>query len=982
MIVKDESHIIEETLEKLLKKIKIDYWVICDTGSSDKTPEIVTSFFDKKNIKGELYIDCWKDFASNRTLALQRAHNKTDYLLVFDADDEIEGDLILPSPLTKDGYKLKIGPPHEITYERTFLVNNRKKWCFVGVLHEVILSIEPKCEIEMVNGDYYVVSGRKGARNKDPNKYYKDALILEKAFTDSIIKSKTDNNEYLYRRYCFYCANSYLDAQHYEKAIEWYKKFLQIGDWNQEKYVSCHNIFRAYSELGQRENGFYYLLESLQYDRERLECLYHLIHHYFQKGQFNIAYNMYLNVKDVYENNYLTCNFSEKLFYDTKFGDFHVPFYIILVSINLRKMQSIPKLFEIIFSKKYIHVNEKLIKNLMFMFQICVESIRDSDNSHILLLFESYILFLENNKFPVSSIMNNVVISRSLFTKTNKPNMLISTGILDRKWNYSLSIKNSLGGSETMVAFLSKYLSKYYNIYVVGEVEPEISNGVVYVSNNNLMQLIETIPFNTVIISRFIDFLELLPKIKTEHVYIWAHDTNLISNINVNEMLQKWNHRINGCICLTEWHKTLFEHQYPILINKICILNNGIDKNLFNFNCSNKIKNQFVYTSRSERGLTRLLELWPEIVKLIPDATLVISSYNNFPANENDLIIEKTISNFNNIRHYSKLNKMELYELLSKSEYWFYPCTYAETSCITAMEMMMSEVICIYYPVAGLIDTIGNYGFATDLGKELETIKTVVQLSDFQKNRIRRHAKVYSSSFDIEKKSKYWNALLHKPERMHIINLYNSKSNTLPRQHIEYLVKMKNNGINPKVIYDIGSCVGAWTNIAKQIWPDAKYILFDGFKDVEFIYQIEEYDYNIGVLSNEDDRNITWYENKIMPYGNSYYKENNDKYFPESCGKEVLSETLSTVIKRKGFPLPDLIKFDIQGCERDVILGSKDIVSHASNLIVEMQHENYNNDAPTSIDLVPVIENIGFKLITPLFCNNGPDGDYHFEKIN
>ena len=41
MIVKDESHIIEQTLENICQHFKLDYWVISDTGSSDRTPEII-----------------------------------------------------------------------------------------------------------------------------------------------------------------------------------------------------------------------------------------------------------------------------------------------------------------------------------------------------------------------------------------------------------------------------------------------------------------------------------------------------------------------------------------------------------------------------------------------------------------------------------------------------------------------------------------------------------------------------------------------------------------------------------------------------------------------------------------------------------------------------------------------------------------------------------------------------------------------------
>ena len=48
MIVKNESHIIEETLRCMVKYI--DYWVISDTGSTDNTIEVITKFFEKEKI--------------------------------------------------------------------------------------------------------------------------------------------------------------------------------------------------------------------------------------------------------------------------------------------------------------------------------------------------------------------------------------------------------------------------------------------------------------------------------------------------------------------------------------------------------------------------------------------------------------------------------------------------------------------------------------------------------------------------------------------------------------------------------------------------------------------------------------------------------------------------------------------------------------------------------------------------------------------
>ena len=76
MIVKNESKIIERCLESVSKFI--DYWVICDTGSTDKTREIIKDFFKKKNIPGELHQHVWKSFSFNRNLGLEIAKKKSE----------------------------------------------------------------------------------------------------------------------------------------------------------------------------------------------------------------------------------------------------------------------------------------------------------------------------------------------------------------------------------------------------------------------------------------------------------------------------------------------------------------------------------------------------------------------------------------------------------------------------------------------------------------------------------------------------------------------------------------------------------------------------------------------------------------------------------------------------------------------------------------------------------------------------------------
>jgi FkbM family methyltransferase len=203
----------------------------------------------------------------------------------------------------------------------------------------------------------------------------------------------------------------------------------------------------------------------------------------------------------------------------------------------------------------------------------------------------------------------------------------------------------------------------------------------------------------------------------------------------------------------------------------------------------------------------------------------------------------------------------------------------------------------------------------------------------------------------------------------------------LPRAHVDYLSHLKSNGYNPGVIYDIGSSILHWTHEAEKLWPDATIVLFDAFDPAEFLYQ--KYLYHMGVLSNVDNNHVKFYLNPLSPGGGSYYREigfGGTVYFPADQYTKKSTLTLDTVVKTKKFPLPDLIKIDVQGCEKDVIEGAQMCLQHANHLIVEMQHINYNENAPHVNITLPYIESLGWECHNPLFCNNGPDGDYGFIK--
>lgn len=267
MIVKNESHIIHESLESVYKYI--DYWVISDTGSTDGTQEIIKKFFAEKGIPGELHQDEWKGFGHNRSLALRHCDGKADYAWMMDADDRIEGSFRFPPEMDADGYVLRLGRP-EFSWWRTQVFKTESKWRYEGVLHEYPATDVKEPKLVKIEGDYFLNARTLGARNvgiTPVEKYSKDAETLEKALIDE------PNNT----RYQFYLGQSYFDSQQWEKAITAYQKRVDMGGWAEEVYYSMYRIGvsmamldRPWPEIMQQ------FLNAYNYRPTRAEPLVHI----------------------------------------------------------------------------------------------------------------------------------------------------------------------------------------------------------------------------------------------------------------------------------------------------------------------------------------------------------------------------------------------------------------------------------------------------------------------------------------------------------------------------------------------------------------------------------------------------------------------------------------------------------------------------------------------------------------------------------
>jgi FkbM family methyltransferase len=199
----------------------------------------------------------------------------------------------------------------------------------------------------------------------------------------------------------------------------------------------------------------------------------------------------------------------------------------------------------------------------------------------------------------------------------------------------------------------------------------------------------------------------------------------------------------------------------------------------------------------------------------------------------------------------------------------------------------------------------------------------------------------------------------------------------LPKESVKYLESLDS---NPKVIYDIGSCVLHWERHAKRIWKDSEIFLFEANQDVKKLYDRTNQNYHLGVLTDTDNKAVKFYKDPMNLGGNSYYKENTVHY-NETHAMHEIGMTLDTIVEQNQWPKPDLIKLDVQGAELDILKGASKCLENCKDLILECQHTEYNSGAPLVDTLINYLNSIGFELVSN-FHKETVDGDYHFRKVS
>ncbi len=274
MIVKNE----ENTIERCLDSVKdlVDEIIIVDTGSTDRTKEIVANFTDKV-----LDFEWVDDFAAARNFAFDQATQ--DYILWLDADDvfliedqtkfsELKSQLDSSYDSITMVYSLATDENSGVTssLRRNRLVKRDKHFKWIGAVHE-----------------YLEVWG---------NIFHSDIKVTHKSIDHdsdrnlNIYKKRLSNGESFSPRDLYYFANEWLDHEDYEKAIIYYKKFLETKEgWVEDNLSACGHLADCFHRLGNKEQALHYIFKSFEYDTPRAEFCCRLGYLFLNKQDYEKA---------------------------------------------------------------------------------------------------------------------------------------------------------------------------------------------------------------------------------------------------------------------------------------------------------------------------------------------------------------------------------------------------------------------------------------------------------------------------------------------------------------------------------------------------------------------------------------------------------------------------------------------------------------------------------------------------------------------
>lgn len=648
----------------------------------------------------------WHDhFGEARNLNLAQVPADYDWVIWLDSDDTVDHpEKIREVAETSEKFDC-IYVDYEYDHDtsgnvttvhmvgRLFKNNGSHHWNPKTRIHETL--VETRSVMQGMTKDFTVIHHAQEARTM--RSFERNIKLLEKQLEDE----NTDPDP----RTMYYLACTYYDAGNYDASEELIHSYLHLSGWDQERAVALTKLGKLHLLKGDRAEAKKAFAWALAEDPENPEPWVELASlevelDNYKKAAVHLEHVEKMEVhQTTLERNPMTTTFRTFLLLAECYlnmGGAHLDKAAKYAKKALKYKPNDAKVSAYVESIIGVNNDRKELKKYVEKFKKLKNEGKREEAQRVL------------DSIP-ERIADNPVVAQLRQAeapfKWPEKSIAIMTGdtALDAWGPWSL--KEGIGGSEEAIIRLAPKLAKLgYKVVVYGKpgAKTGFYDGVVW---RNFWDCNLKDEFDIFISWRAPFIFD--HNIKARKKYLWLHDV-----MEPGEFTEQRIANFDKCIVLSKYHRSLFP---MIPEDKILMSGNGIDPEDFNMTPIKRDPHKIFYGSSHVRGLSYIYEIWNDVKKEVPDATLDVyygrESYDKVHRGNpermkwmDDMIAKA--KELDGVTDHGKIGQDEIVRKMFASGIWAYPCPFPEIYCITAIKAQAAGCVPVGTDFAALDETI------------------------------------------------------------------------------------------------------------------------------------------------------------------------------------------------------------------------------------------------------------------------------------
>jgi FkbM family methyltransferase len=178
-----------------------------------------------------------------------------------------------------------------------------------------------------------------------------------------------------------------------------------------------------------------------------------------------------------------------------------------------------------------------------------------------------------------------------------------------------------------------------------------------------------------------------------------------------------------------------------------------------------------------------------------------------------------------------------------------------------------------------------------------------------------------------------------------------------------FIADLRERGLRCNVVLDVGANRGDWTRTAREVFPEARYVLIEpqhemaSYLDALCASESKCRWFEVGAGATAGELTLTIWDDLV---GSSFLTPAAGGGADDRPQRVVPIVTIDELLAREGYAAPELVKLDIQGFELEALRGAPGVFDVAEVFILEVSLMEFLPETPVLSEVVSFMDERGF----------------------